>query len=202
MADPFFASLDFFKRSLARASGSYQMSELELEARFLQVPLEGQPEQPLTSAMWFHFKEWIETQTKGTASSTTDYTYNDNFRRTVDQMTGEETWRQKKRLDFQHWNNLATKIVLSSEVILAEKPDVKRDTVVIRTKERMSYLIFNSSMRVDMTKVSMTDEHKKEVTTYEIEVELIKWDELSQFLQKISYLWGHVHQSEQGRVSL
>ncbi len=195
MADPFFTSLSFFERAIARAKATLDYRQLELEARFLQVPVDGSTEHPITSLQWSRFKSWLDTQAASVQTSSHDQTFEDGYRQTTDMSKGSVTWRQKKRLDFKHWIEMGIKIVLSSEV-LTPPPASTGKLMVSRTKDRFSYTILNSLARVDLTKVSMT-EVNREKTTYEVEVELLDWTRLSDFLKKISYIFCRLHQTEQ-----
>ena len=68
---------------------------------------------------------------------------------------------------------------------------------VIRCKNRYSYTLHDGLLRVDLTKVSMTDADQRERTTLRIEVELLRptVDRLEPYFRELTKLWCRVHQT-------
>lgn len=89
-----------------------------------------------------------------------------------------EIWIEKTQLWQQVNEDYPFRVALSTEVEIEPineefKPDV------IRTKNRVSYLIFNGNMRLDLTMVDMINEDNVDSTQYELELEILNITALS-----------------------
>lgn len=67
---------------------------------------------------------------------------------------------------------------------------------VIRNKNRKSYELDGGTVRLDLTKVTMTDESKYEYLNYEVELELIKGDGLDSWFSNINKILGEIQDTE------
>ena len=154
---------------------------LELEAKFGRFTRNGF-ESSLDKQTFIRVKQYFDKNSKPIVSKTTDHVMG-RVRKTIDE-DGEISWMTKERLwneDLYDYNirYSMSKEIKSNPITSHFAPDL------IREKFRSSYLVFNNTVRIDITTVDTFAKNEKK-TTYEVEIELIDKKSLDNFEKAIN----------------
>ena len=154
---------------------------LELEAKFGRFTRNGF-ESSLDKQNYIRTKSYFDKMAKPTISKTTDHVMG-RVRKTIGE-SGEVTWMTKERLwneDLYDYNirYSMSREIKSNPITSHFAPDL------IREKFRSSYLVFNNTVRIDITTVDTFAKNEKR-TTYEVEIELIDKKSLDNFEKAIN----------------
>jgi hypothetical protein len=154
---------------------------LELEAKFGRFGRNGF-ESSLDKQHFIRTKQYFDKMAKPTISKTTDYVMN-RVRKTVTD-SGEISWMTKERLWNEDLYDYNIRYSMSREI--KSNPITSHFTPeLIREKFRSSYLVFNNTVRIDITTVDTFAKNEKR-TSYEVEIELIDKKALDNFEKAIN----------------
>ena len=154
---------------------------LELEAKFGHFTRNGF-ESSLDRSTYNRITQYFSKMAKATISKTTDQVMG-RVRKTIGE-EGEISWMTKERLwneDLYDYNirYSMSREIKSNPITSHFAPDL------IREKFRSSYLVFNNTVRIDITTVDTFAKNEKR-TTYEVEIELIDKKSLDNFEKAIN----------------
>ena len=154
---------------------------LELEAKFGRFTRNGF-ESSLDKQNYIRTKSYFDKMANPTISKTTDHVMG-RVRKTIDE-NGEISWMTKERL----WNE----DLYDYNIRYSMSREIKSNPItshfapeLIREKFRSSYLVFNNTVRIDITTVDTFAQNEKR-TTYEVEIELIDKKSLDNFEKAIN----------------
>ena len=169
------------KQSINSTFAEYNDGTVELEARFGRST-QYEFKSGVTRSVFNRIKQYFDSRSGSEYIKTTDYIGKNNVRKTIT-LDNEEVWIKKVRLWNQTISEYGLRISMSREIPIDSVPDFK--PTVIREKTRYSYLVFNSTVRIDLTIVNMLENLSKKGkdggTTYEVEIELVKTNGLRNF---------------------
>jgi hypothetical protein len=171
-----------------KLSKTQHYSELELEARFGTVDKSGHFIPGVSRQVFNRVKSYFDSKAKVIHSKITDYIMG-KVRKSI--ITVNESnqieWITKERYWNQDDNNYNIRYSMSKETKVPPISDEYFKPETLREKNRYSYLVFNDSVRIDITIVNMVKlnanigQNVHEKDTYEIEVELLKNENLDSF---------------------
>lgn len=170
-----------------------QQDQVELEARFGQYTGKGFTP-GVTRQTFNRIRTYFDTQSQSVISRTTDY-ISGNIRKTISLSDPDDiVWIEKKRLWNQQDARFNIRYSMSSEIPVQEVPSFVPQ--VVREKNRISYLVFNNMVRIDLTMVNMIrglqDDRSKDDTKYEVEVELVDPRALAYFEKVVTIVLHRV----------
>lgn len=159
----------------------YDAGEVEFEARFGEYK-HSKFKSGVTRQIFNRVNDYFGKKINSVNTRTTDY-IQDNIRKTVtipdNDRNPKVIWIRKTRLWNQPIKEYGIRYSMSRESNIDSIPNFIPD--VIREKNRYSYLVFNNSVRIDLTIVNMIQgSHPKsprsksyDESRYEIEIELV-----------------------------
>jgi hypothetical protein len=169
------------KQRINSTYANYNDGTIELEARFGQI-VRNSFKPGVPREVFNRIREYFDQRSQAVEIKTTDY-ISQNVRKTVTIPVGDEIpeviWITKNRLWNQEDKDYGIRYSMSREIPI--QPVANFVPEIIREKNRYSYVVFNNMVKIDITMVNMvqleanngTDKTIKDITKYEIEVELL-----------------------------
>jgi len=173
------------KQRINSTYANYNDGTIELEARFGQI-FKNTFKPGVTREVFNRIREYFDKRAKAIEIKTTDY-ISQNVRKTVtipvkDEIS-EVIWITKNRLWNQEDKDYGIRYSMSREIAI--QPIANFVPEIIREKNRYSYIVFNNTVKIDITMVNMIQglqgKSNSDGTVYEIEVELLNTRGLDSF---------------------
>lgn len=165
------------KQRINSTYANYNDGTIELEARFGQI-FKNTFKPGVSREVFNRIREYFDKRAKAIEIKTTDY-ISQNVRKTVTipvkDKSSEVIWITKNRLWNQEDKDYGIRYSMSREIPI--QPISNFVPEIIREKNRYSYIVFNNTVKIDITMVNMIQglqgKATNDETVYEIEVELL-----------------------------